>query len=157
MTDRAEKAVALLIEKKLTVTTAESCTGGLIASALVDVAGVSEVYREGYITYSNEAKEKLLGVRKETIEAHTEVSAETAAEMAEGAAGNAGADLALSSTGIAGPGGGSAERPVGLVYLGLYDRGRIVTERHVFSGDRASVRSQAAAASIRMLYEALER
>ena len=101
-----ETVVELLAEKNYTVTTAESCTGGLIAGTLVNAAGASDVLNEGYVTYSNEAKERLAGVRHNTLERYGAVSEQTAREMAEGAAKAAGADAALSATGIAGPGGG---------------------------------------------------
>ena len=106
-----EVVVDLLAERKLHVTTAESCTGGLIAGTLVNVAGASDVLNEGYVTYSNEAKERLIHVSHETLEAYGAVSEQTAHEMAEGAARAANADAALSATGIAGPGGGTEEKP----------------------------------------------
>ena len=118
-----ESVVELLAQKKMTVTTAESCTGGLIAGTLVNVAGASDVLNEGYVTYSNDAKERLVGVKHETLEEYGAVSEQTAREMAEGAAKAAGADAALSATGIAGPGGGTEEKPVGLVYIGCYVNG----------------------------------
>lgn len=114
-----EVVVDLLAERKLHVTTAESCTGGLIAGTLVNVAGASDVLNEGYVTYSNEAKERLIHVSHETLETYGAVSEQTAHEMAEGAAKAANADAALSATGIAGPGGGTEEKPVGLVYIGF--------------------------------------
>ena len=113
-----ESIVDLLKEKQMTVTTAESCTGGLLSGRILNVPGASAVYKEGYITYSNEAKEKLLGVSHETLETYGAVSYETAREMAAGAARSAGADVALAVTGIAGPDGGTKEKPVGLVYIG---------------------------------------
>ena len=106
-----EKVVELLAQRNLTVTTAESCTGGLIAGTLVNVAGASDVLNEGYVTYSNEAKERLVGVKHETLEQYGAVSEQTAREMAEGAARAAGADAALSATGIAGPGGEQQRNP----------------------------------------------
>ena len=114
--------------KHLTVTTAESCTGGLIAGTLINAAGASDVLNEGYVTYSNEAKERLVHVSHETLERYGAVSAQTAQEMAEGAARAAGADAAVSATGIAGPGGGSVEKPVGLVYIGCCLNGRTVVK-----------------------------
>ena len=119
-----EAVVELLTAGRMTVTTAESCTGGLIAGTIVNVAGASDVLNEGYVTYSNEAKERLVGVKHETLEKYGAVSEQTAREMAEGAARSAGADAALSATGIAGPGGGTAEKPVGLVYIGCFLKGR---------------------------------
>ena len=151
-----EKVVGLLAEKHLTVTTAESCTGGLIAGTLVNVAGASDVLNEGYVTYSNEAKERLVGVRHETLERYGAVSEQTAREMAEGAAKAAGADAALSSTGIAGPGGGTAEKPVGLVYIGCYLNGRTTVEECHFAGNRMENRMHTVERALAMLQEALE-
>lgn len=129
-----------LIEKNLTIATAESCTGGLLAGRLINYPGISEVFLEGAITYSNEAKMKRLGVKKETLEAYGAVSEETAKEMAEGIAKAAGTDIGLSVTGIAGPGGGSEEKPVGLVYVGLYIKGEVKARKFNFQGDRQKVR-----------------
>jgi len=126
------------------VATAESCTGGLVAAALTAIAGSSDVVERGFVTYSNEAKSELLGVPPEVIAAHGAVSAETAAAMAEGALARAPVDLAVSIAGVAGPGGGSPEKPVGLVHFGLARRGKAPrTERRVFPGDRAAVRDAA--------------
>ena len=126
------------------VATAESCTGGLVAGALTAIAGSSDVVERGFVAYSNEAKSELLGVPAETIAAHGAVSVETAAAMAEGAVARAPVDLAVSVTGVAGPGGGSAGKPVGLVIIGLARRGGPCrTERHIFTGDRSAVRRAA--------------
>ena len=111
--------VKLLIEKKKTISTCESCTGGLVSAALTEVPGSSEVFGFGVCTYANEAKMKLVGVKEETLAAFGAVSEQTAIEMAEGIRRLSGSDIALSLTGIAGPGGGSEEKPVGLVYLGV--------------------------------------
>lgn len=111
--------VKLLIEKKKTISTCESCTGGLVSAALTEVPGSSEVFGFGICTYANEAKMKLVGVKEETIKTHGAVSAQTAMEMAYGIRSLSGSDIALSLTGIAGPGGGTEEKPVGLVYLGV--------------------------------------
>ena len=116
--ETAEKLVKLLKKKNLTVTTAESCTGGMIASAIVSVAGASACFKEGYITYSNEAKKKLLGVREDTLKQYTVVSAQVAQEMAAGAAAAAQSSLAVSVTGVAGPDPDEGN-PVGLVYIGM--------------------------------------
>ena len=121
--------------------TAESCTGGMIAAALTDIAGSSDVVERGFVTYSNEAKAEMLGVPAPLIAAHGAVSAEVAKAMAEGVLAHAPVDLAVSATGIAGPGGATPGKPVGLVYLGIVRRGRAArTERHVFPGERAQVR-----------------
>jgi nicotinamide-nucleotide amidase len=132
--------------------TAESCTGGLVAAALTAIAGSSDVVERGYVTYSNAAKIELLGVPEPTILKHGAVSAETAAAMAAGAARRAGVDVAVSITGVAGPGGGSDEKPVGLVHLGLARRGRGGrSERHVFPGDRDGIRRAALVRALELL------
>jgi nicotinamide-nucleotide amidase len=134
------------------IATAESCTGGLVAGALTAIAGSSDVVERGFVTYSNEAKAELLGVSPKTIAAHGAVSVETAAAMARGAIGHAPVDLAISVTGIAGPGGGSAEKPVGLVLYGLARRdGRCRTECRVFPGDRSAVRQAALEVALGLL------
>lgn len=133
----------LLVENKLKIATAESCTGGMIASRLVSYAGISEVFLEGAVTYSNEAKIRTLNVNKETLDKYGAVSSETAKEMALGIAKRCGADISVVTTGIAGPGGGTDEKPVGLVYIGLYYKSNVETFRYVFNGDRQSVRVRA--------------
>ncbi len=152
-TERAPEyeIAALLARKKLRVTTAESCTGGLIAGTLVNVPGISAWFEEGYVTYSNGAKERLLGVPHKVLEAHGAVSEETAAAMAEGAARAAHADAAVISTGIAGPDGGTEEKPVGLVYIGCFCRGKTRVEKHLFQGDRGNVRGQSVQAALLLL------
>lgn len=135
-----EVVVDLLAERKLHVTTAESCTGGLIAGTLVNVAGASDVLNEGYITYSNEAKERLVHVSHKTLEAYGAVSEQTAHEMAEGAAKAANADAALSATGIAGPGGGTEEKPVGLVYIACAYQNEVRVKEFHFKGNRNKIR-----------------
>lgn len=150
-----EAVIRMLEEKELTVTTAESCTGGLLAGRLMNVAGASNVYQEGYITYSNEAKARLLGVRDETLSQYGAVSEQTAHEMAAGAARAAGADAALSVTGIAGPGGGSPEKPVGLVYIGCCVRGHVRVEEFFFTGNRDKNRESAVAKALTLLREEL--
>ena len=133
----------LLKKYHYTLTTAESATGGMIASTLINVPGISAFFTEGYVTYSNEAKVKMIHVKPETIERYGVVSAETAADMAVSAARTADTDAALSVTGVAGPDGGTRECPVGLVYIGCCLHGRVVTERHLFAGDRMQVRKSA--------------
>jgi nicotinamide-nucleotide amidase len=135
------------------IATAESCTGGLVAGALTAIAGSSDVVERGFVAYSNEAKSELLGVSSEAIAAHGAVSAETAAVMAQGALGRAPVDLAISVIGIAGPGGATPAKPVGLVFFGLARReGSCRTERHVFPGDRSAVRQAALVAALRLLF-----
>lgn len=145
----------LLIEKKLTISTAESCTGGMIASTLINYPGISEVFLEGAVTYSNEAKHKRLGVKNETLEKYGAVSEETAREMAIGIAKTAKTDVSIVTTGIAGPEGGTPEKPVGLVYLGVYVQGEVTVKRCIFSGNRSRVRLQATTAGLDMLRRVL--
>lgn len=150
-----ESIVDLLKEKQMTVTTAESCTGGLLSGRILNVPGASAVYKEGYITYSNEAKEKLLGVSHETLETYGAVSYETAREMAAGAARSAGADVALAVTGIAGPDGGTKEKPVGLVYIGCFVKGKVRAEEFHFTGNRSKNRDYAVIKALTLLREEL--
>ena len=131
---------------------AESCTGGLVAAALTSIADASDVVDRGYVTYSNAAKIELLGVPETTIVAHGAVSAETAKAMAAGAARRAGVDAAVSITGLAGPSGGTAEKPVGLVHLGIARRGQGGrSEHHIFPGDPDAVRRAALIRALEML------
>ena len=150
-----ESVVEVLAQKKMTVTTAESCTGGLIAGTLVNVAGASDVLNEGYVTYSNDAKERLVGVKHETLEEYGAVSEQTAREMAEGAAKAAGADAALSATGIAGPGGGTEEKPVGLVYIGCYVNGETTVKECRFEGSRMENRLHTVETALQLLLRQL--
>lgn len=151
-----EKLVTKLTKKKYTISAAESCTGGMLASAIVNVSGASNVFQCSYVTYANTAKERLVHVRHETLVEHGAVSAETAEEMALGCACEAQADVGLSTTGIAGPEGGTPDKPVGLVYIGCAIHGAVKTERHVFQGDRSSVRKQAVAAALDLAIRCLE-
>ena len=133
-----------LIAKKITVATAESCTGGLVASKLVSFAGISSVFIEGAVCYANDAKVRRLGVRAETLGKYGAVSEETAREMAEGICSQSGSELGISTTGIAGPDGGTAEKPVGLVYIGVSLLGKTTVTRCRFAGDRTRIRERAA-------------
>lgn len=151
-----EKIVEILLKRGWKVATAESCTGGMIASRLVNVAGVSDAFDEGYITYANSAKIKLLGVRPETLKEHGAVSEETAVEMAMGAVTAADADCSVVTTGIAGPGGGTPEKPVGLVYMAVCVKGQVTVKRCLFSGDRSEVRAQASQTALEFLLEQIE-
>ncbi len=137
--------------------TAESCTGGMIAAAITDIAGSSDVLDRGFVTYSNAAKSEMLGVDPALIAGHGAVSAEVAAAMALGALARSAADVAVSVTGIAGPGGGSAGKPVGLVWFGLAAGGEPTTLHMIFPGDRAAVRSAATAKALSLLLQGLNR
>lgn len=151
-----EHLVQLLLERNMTVSTAESCTGGLIAGAIVNAAGASAVLNEGYITYANEAKKCLVGVSGETLEKYGAVSAETAREMALGAAKASGSNVGLSSTGIAGPGGGTNEKPVGLVYIGCSVDGEIKVREFHFKGNRMENRLHTVEEALGLAVEMLE-
>jgi nicotinamide-nucleotide amidase len=135
----------MLVKSNLTIATAESCTGGLLAGTLINYPGISSVFMEGAITYSNEAKMKRLGVKEETLEKYGAVSEETAREMAIGIAKASGTDIGISVTGIAGPGGGTDKKPVGLVYLGLYIKGEVKVKKLNQFGDRQKIRNRVVA------------
>jgi nicotinamide-nucleotide amidase len=141
--------------KQLRLATAESCTGGMVAAALTDIAGSSDIVERGLVTYSNDAKSELLGIAPAVIKKHGAVSAEVAGAMATGALAHAPVDLAVGITGIAGPGGGSPEKPVGLVWFGIAAKGAgAKTERHIFRGDRAAVRVAATRRALELLLDA---
>ena len=154
-----ERAVVELLSKNgLSITAAESCTGGLVCGKIVNVAGASEVFRGGYITYSNKQKRNVIGVKKSTLEKYGAVSEQVAAEMAKGVLEVSKADVAISTTGIAGPGGGTPEKPVGLVYIGCAVKNKVYVEKFNFSGSRNKVRESTvvAALSIVRKYVSLE-
>ena len=152
-----EELVEILTKKQYKITTAESCTGGLVAATIVNVSGASEVFQAGFVTYANEVKEKELGVKSETLQTYGAVSEKTAKEMAIGCAAHAKAQVGISTTGIAGPGGGTAEKPVGLVYIGCAVRSNVYVEKNVFSGDRQQVRRQAADRAIGFALECIKK
>ncbi len=143
----------------LKVATAESCTGGLVAGALTEIAGSSDVVDRGFVTYSNEAKQQMLAVAPETLMKHGAVSRETAEAMARGAISHSNADLAVAITGIAGPGGGSADKPVGLVHFAAASRTGAPTHREMHYGDigRSDVRHKSVQQALAMLKELAEK
>ena len=147
----AENLLALLKAKGMTCATAESCTGGGVGSAITAVPGSSAVFAGGVISYSNDVKRDVLGVSSETLATVGAVSAETAAQMAEGARRLLKTDLAVSLTGIAGPDGGSEAKPVGLVWFGLATASGVRTEKAIFRGDREGIRDNAILHAIGML------
>ena len=160
MADRETQAAVIALldlckAKKLMVATAESCTGGLVAGALTDIAGSSAVVDRGFVTYTNDAKEQMLGVPAPTLKRHGAVSRETAEAMAKGVLARASADLVVSITGVAGPGGGSAEKPVGLVHFAAASRGGQLCHRERRFGDvgRAEVRRLSVLEALAMLVE----
>ncbi|TWT10718.1 CinA family protein [Reyranella sp. CPCC 100927] len=141
----------------LRIATAESCTGGLVAAALTSIAGSSDVVERGFVTYTNDAKEQQLGVPRLALLSYGAVSEPVARAMADGALRESLADVAVSVTGIAGPGGATADKPVGLVYLGISRRGReTLAERHVFTGDRDGVRAAALIRALALLHSRLD-
>jgi PncC family amidohydrolase len=146
----------LLRAKRLTLATAESCTGGLLGHLITNVPGSSDYFLGGVISYSNEAKERLLGVCRETLEERGAVSEETAREMARGVKDLFHSDLALATTGIAGPGGGTEEKPVGLVYIALAAQDRELCERHRWQGDRLENKRHSAERALALLKEYLK-
>lgn len=146
-----EAVVRLLLKHELTVTTAESCTGGMIASKIVNVPGASEVFNEGFITYSNKAKRKILDVSKNTLKKYGAVSEQTAKEMALGGVFAADADACIAVTGIAGPDGGTDEKPVGLVYIACCIKDEVTVKECHFHGTRMEIREQSANAALDLL------
>lgn len=149
--NNVENLINRLRKHHLRITTAESCSGGLLAGALTDVPGASTVFDCGIISYSDQIKISLLGVDKGIIAKHGAVSVETACAMACGARELSQAEIALATTGIAGPGGGTKEKPVGLVYIALTDEQGSLTEKHLFSGNRAEIRRQTVDAALALL------
>ncbi|MBE5902663.1 CinA family protein [Pseudobutyrivibrio sp.] len=152
----ASVIVDRLASMNMTVATAESCTGGLIASSIVDIAGASDCFNEGYITYSNEAKMRNLSVKESTLMQYGAVSTQTAKEMAMGVRKKAHADFGIASTGIAGPGGGSPEKPVGLVYIACAYDDKCQVRQLNLSGDRSQVRHQAADEALQLLSDCMD-
>ena len=150
----ASRVIEIFREKGLSLALAESCTGGMIAETITNVAGASDIFYGSAVTYVNSAKEHILGVAHETLEKHGAVSSECAEEMACGARRVYGADVAMSVTGIAGPGGGSEAKPVGTVWFGLATKDGAETFRRRFDGDRAAVRRQTVEEVLRRLAEA---
>ncbi|WP_435268501.1 CinA family protein [Shinella sp. BE166] len=153
--DTARGIVADFTERKLLIATAESCTAGLIAGAITEISGSSSVFDRGFVTYSNEAKREMIGVANATLKAHGAVSRETALEMAQGAIGNSGANISVAVTGIAGPGGGTEEKPVGLVHLAAARTGYETLHREMRYGDigRSAVRLATVRTALEMLIE----
>lgn len=145
----------ILCNNKLSISTAESCTGGMIAASLISYPGISDVFKEGAVTYSNESKMKRLGVSKETLDRYGAVSEETAREMAIGIAREANTDISISTTGIAGPGGGTDEKPVGLVYIGVFIKGKVVVNKFNFTGNRERIRRKTTMNALNILRKEL--
>lgn len=151
-----ERIQRLMTEKSLKLSVAESCTGGLIASRITDIAGSSEYFDAGVVTYSNAAKTRFLGVPEDLLTSHGAVSQETAKSMAEGVRRATGSDVGLSVTGIAGPGGGSDVKPVGTVFIGISWEDGVLVKGFLFRGDRKQIRQQASDAALKMAIDHLE-
>jgi nicotinamide-nucleotide amidase len=150
--DLASRLIKLYEGRGLKIVTAESCTGGMIAAALTDIAGASAVFERGFVTYSNDSKIDLLGVLPDYIASYGAVSGEVAEAMADGALTYSLADIAVSVTGIAGPDGGTEKKPVGLVYIGIATKdGARFHYQNIFKGDRDDIRHQATAEALRLL------
>lgn len=147
--------IRLMAEHKKTLSAAESCTGGMLSAKVINVPGASEVYEAGFVTYANKAKHKLIDVKNKTLKEYGAVSSQTAKEMVKGTLKKTGADYAVSITGIAGPGGGTKEKPVGLVYIGCGRKHHIVVKKYLFSGDRTQIREASVANALSQLYEVL--
>lgn len=151
-----EKSVIDLLEaNRLTVATAESCTGGMLSARLINVPGASEVFKAGYISYSNKTKRKLFGVKRSSLEKHGAVSSTVAKEMVKGAAVLSKADVTVSVTGIAGPDGGSEEKPVGLVYIGCQVCGELIVKEYHFKGNRNKIREASVSAALSLMRECI--
>lgn len=138
-----EEVSKILVNNSLKISVAESCTGGMVSAALINYPGISSVFMEGCVTYSNEAKMMSLGVKKETLDTVGAVSEQCAKEMAEGVAARHNTNIGLSTTGIAGPEGGSDEKPVGLVYMGITINNKTIVKKYIFNGDRQQIRNRA--------------
>lgn len=145
----------LLCDNNLTISVAESCTGGMVSGKLISYPGISNVFLEGMVTYSNSAKIRRLGVKEATLKDFGAVSKETAKEMAIGVARESGSDISIATTGIAGPGGGTNDKPVGLVYIGVYIKGDVIVKKFIFNGDRERVRVKATMNALNILREEL--
>jgi nicotinamide-nucleotide amidase len=158
MRDAADRVLQACRRRRLKLVTAESCTGGLVAATLTAIAGSSDVVERAFVTYANEAKREMLGVSWDALMGHGAVSEPVARAMAAGALARSGADLAVSVTGVAGPGGGTPDKPVGLVHFAAMRSGlEPVTERHVFPGDRDAIRRVSVLTALAMLASLAER
>jgi len=151
----ATKVLEQARQKGVMIATAESCTGGLVSASLTEIAGSSDVFDRGFATYSNEAKHEMIGVDAELIKAKGAVSADVAKAMAKGVIKHSNAQMSVTTTGIAGPGGATKDKPVGLVHFGLSFQGDIQHDKYIFDGNRAQVREQAVEHALNMLLKAL--
>lgn len=152
----ADRLGELAINKGIMISTAESCTGGWVSEMITSVPGSSGWFDRGFITYSNTAKEEMLGVDTETLEKHGAVSEQTAREMAQGALEHSHAQISVAITGIAGPGGGTEEKPVGTIWFAWSDKKNTIARKELFSGDRYAIRQQAVITALKGLLELME-
>lgn len=151
--NQTTKLLEICRNKNLKLATAESCTGGLIAALLTEISGSSDVFECGFITYSNASKIKLLGVDAQLIERYGAVSEQVASAMAQGVIAKTGVDVAVAVTGIAGPSGGTPQKPVGLVYIAIANKNNVICEQNIFIGNREQVRLSSVAKAFEMLLE----
>jgi len=151
-----EKVIKLVKDKNMTISTAESCTGGMLASSIVDYSGASEIFIDGVVTYSNESKIKRLGVKKQTLDKYGAVSEQTAKEMAEGSVNTSGSTIGLATTGVAGPNGGTKEKPVGLVYIAVSINNDTTVKKLLISGKRNEIRKKSVENIFELLFEKLK-
>ncbi|MCH5196455.1 MAG: CinA family protein [Oscillospiraceae bacterium] len=151
----AERLVEMCVGRGLKIASAESCTGGLISARITSVSGSSAVIECGICSYSNRIKQEILGVSEKTLESFSEYSAECAKEMAEGAVRVSSADIAVSTTGVAGPSGGTEEHPVGEVYIGICSDGSVSAKRFLFSGDRELIRAMTVLEALKQLFHSV--
>ena len=153
----ATALVHILIQQNKTITTAESCTGGLIAATITDISGASAVFQQGFVTYSNHAKHRLIGVSKNTLNTYGAVSKQTASEMAQGALHTAKANIAIACTGIAGPTGNTPEKPIGLVYIAIATTTQPPQiHKHIYNGTRKQIRTQTVKDAVKYACDMLE-
>lgn len=156
--ERLEEEIGILLKARgWRLSTAESCTGGLLAGRITSVSGASEYFDRGFITYSNESKVEILGVSPDSINTHGAVSETVALEMAEGALKRSGTDVSISITGIAGPTGGSPEKPVGTVYIACATPEGSVVEHHIFNGSREEIRNRSVESGLRLLWRTIQK
>jgi len=156
MNSLAKKLGRLLLEKNLSLSICESCTGGMLGSIITEIPGSSKYFKGGVIAYSNEIKNKIIGVKMETLKNFGAVSSQTAKEMAHNVKKITGSDIGISITGIAGPGGGTKTKPVGLVYIGVATGKKVRVKKNIFSGNRQQIRKKACANALRLVNQILE-
>ncbi len=156
MNEQTKKLGRLLLKKNLSLSICESCTGGMLGAIITSIPGSSEYFKGGIIAYSNEIKNKIVGVKASTLKKFGAVSKETAKEMAQGVKNLIGSDIGISITGIAGPGGGTKTKPVGLVYIGMAKGKKVKVEKNIFSGNRQQIRKKACINALKLTIQIIE-